>query len=78
MLTMNKIKAQLTIDDFSPWEESFMDVFQTMEIAKKRKSLGGQFKTLEPIKNTFRKESSKQIMNKTLLSVSKINLHNTN
>ena len=34
---MNKIKAKINSDDFSPWEDSFNSLLETMEITKRRK-----------------------------------------
>ena len=34
---MNKIKAKINFDEFTPWEDSLDNVFRTMELEKKKK-----------------------------------------
>lgn len=74
---MNKIKGKVNSDDFSPWEESFNDLFRTLEVAKRQRAIEDLSKTIDqpqPLP-TLRKKTSKSVMSKTLLSMSKINLH---
>lgn len=72
---MNKIKGKVNSDDFSPWEESFQDLLKTMELAKRKHLMNDLTKTIDPPQKILRKHASKSMMSKTLLNMSKINLH---
>jgi hypothetical protein len=74
---MNKIKAKAKANDFSPWEESFQDVFRTLEHQKHR-TFKEKYETVEPmIKNRrFKvKDIDRRVLNRTSMNISKINLN---
>jgi hypothetical protein len=43
---MNKLNEKVIADEFSPWEESFNDLFKTMELSKRKKAIQEATRTL--------------------------------